>query len=111
MEWHIKNSRIIEVSCQKNRKLEKEFLEYISHDKNSNRIGEFAIGTNTSVKKIIGNLLQDEKIPGIHMAAGNPYPELTGAKWKSNIHCDGVMPMATVHVDGKPLLVSGKFVV
>ena len=109
MTWHIRNSRVIRVSCPKNRGLEKEFSSYILHDRNSNRIGEFAIGTNLAVKRVIGNLLQDEKIPGVHMAVGNPYPELTGANWKSNIHCDGVMPFATVHVDGKLMLKKGKF--
>jgi leucyl aminopeptidase (aminopeptidase T) len=107
--WCIENSRVVEVACPKDKKLEREFSAYISHDKNSNRIGEFAIGTNIAVKKIIGNLLQDEKIPGVHMAVGNPYPEITGANWRSNIHCDGVMPEATVHADGKLLMKSGKF--
>jgi len=109
MTWHIENSRVAEVSCPKNKKLEREFLDYINHDKNSNRIGEFAIGTNFAVKKIIGNLLQDEKIPSVHMAVGNPYPELTGAKWHSNIHCDGVMAKATIHANGKILMEKGKF--
>jgi len=107
--WHIENSRVMEVSCPKNKKLEREFSDYLSHDKNSNRIGEFAVGTNTAVKKIIGNLLQDEKIPGVHMAVGNPYPELTGANWRSNIHCDGVMPKATIYTDGKLLMEKGRF--
>ena len=39
-------------------------------------------------KKIIGNLLQDEKFPSIHIATGCPYPEMTGAKWDSKAHCD-----------------------
>jgi|SRR3989344_1708625 len=107
--WHIENSRVVEVSCPKNKRLEKEFSSFILHDKNSNRIGEFAVGTNIGVKKIIGNLLQDEKIPGVHMAVGNPYPEITGANWQSNIHCDGVMPKASVYADGKPLMRKGKF--
>jgi len=108
--WYIDNSRVKGVECPKNRKLEKEFSDYIKLDKNSDKIGEFAIGANYGVKKIIGNLLQDEKIIGIHMAVGFPYPELTGAKWTSKVHCDGVMTGTTVFVDGRPIMKKGKFV-
>ena len=44
------------------------------HDENSNRVGEFAIGTNTACTHVIGNILQDEKIPGIHLAFGHRTP-------------------------------------
>ena len=49
----------------------------------SDRVGEFAIGTNIGVHDVIGNILQDEKIPGIHIAFGNPYGAHTGADWYS----------------------------
>ncbi len=56
-----------------NKKLLNEFTRYLFEiDENSNRIGEFAIGTNTGLKKLIYNLLQDEKFPGIHVAFGSP---------------------------------------
>ena len=32
---------------------------------------------------MIGVLLQDEKIPGVHLAFGDPYGSQTGADWKS----------------------------
>ena len=110
VRWHIVDSRIVAVECHQNRKLEAEFKRYIKLDRNSNRIGEFAVGANYGVKKIIGNLLQDEKIVGVHMAAGYPYPELTGAKWNSKVHCDGVITKPTVFVDGMLLMDNGKFV-
>ena len=40
--------------------------------------------------RVIGNILQDEKFPGIHIAFGNPYGEHTGAKWRSSTHIDVV---------------------
>ena len=46
-------------------------------------MGEFAIGTNIGVHDVIGNILQDEKIPGVHIAFGNPYGAHTGAEWYS----------------------------
>src|SRR5207244_10329066 len=56
-----------------NRTLEDEFWRYTHADSNSDRVGEFAIGTNISLHGVIGNILQDEKIPGVHIAFGNPY--------------------------------------
>jgi leucyl aminopeptidase (aminopeptidase T) len=53
-------------------------------------VGEFAIGTNLGIERVIGNILQDEKFPGIHIAFGNPYGEHTGAPWYSSTHIDVV---------------------
>jgi aminopeptidase len=73
-----------------NRQLEADFRAYTHTDENSDRVGEFAIGTNIGVERVIGNILQDEKFPGIHIAFGNPYGEHTGAPWTSSTHIDVV---------------------
>ncbi|MEA3229836.1 MAG: aminopeptidase [archaeon] len=96
----IVNGRVLKISCE-NKNIENELSEHIKKDKNSNRIGEFAIGTNTGIKKIIGNILQDEKFPGVHMAIGDSYSEITGSDWNSSIHSDCVMLNCTVTVDNK----------
>ncbi len=79
------------VRCKSaNRQLEADFWAYTHTDENSDRVGEFAIGTNLGVERVIGNILQDEKFPGIHIAFGNPYGEHTGAPWRSSTHIDVV---------------------
>jgi aminopeptidase len=79
------------VSCaSENKALEMDFWAYTHTDENSDRVGEFAIGTNLGVERVIGNILQDEKFPGIHIAFGNPYGEHTGAPWRSGTHIDVV---------------------
>src|ERR1700677_1923486 len=79
------------VSCASvNKQLESDFWAYTHTDENSDRVGEFAIGTNLGVERVIGNILQDEKFPGIHIAFGNPYGEHTGAPWRSGTHIDVV---------------------
>jgi aminopeptidase len=79
------------VSCASaNKQLEADFWAYTHTDENSDRVGEFAIGTNIGVDRVIGNILQDEKFPGIHIAFGNPYGEHTGAPWYSGTHIDVV---------------------
>jgi len=73
-----------------NQDLERDFWDLTHTDENSDRVGELAIGTNLGVERLIGNMLQDEKFPGIHIAFGDPYGAHTGATWKSSIHIDVV---------------------
>jgi hypothetical protein len=44
-----------------NKELESDFWKYTHTDANSDRVGEFAIGTNIELKEVIGHILQDEK--------------------------------------------------
>ncbi len=92
-----------------NKELEAEFWRYCHTDENSDRVGEFAIGTNTGVHDVIGNILQDEKIPGIHIAFGNPYGAHTGADWYSATHIDVVGRNFDIWIDGRQIMHSGAF--
>ena len=82
---------------------------YLESAENGNRVGEFAIGTNIGVDALTGNLLLDEKIPGIHVAMGEPSGSETGADWTSEVHVDMVPTDCTVLLDGQLLLKDGKF--
>lgn len=86
---NIEGNRITKISS-KNKDLERDFWAYTHTDENSDRVGEFAIGTNIGIDHVIGNILQDEKFPGIHIAFGDPYGAHTGAPWKSSTHIDVV---------------------
>jgi leucyl aminopeptidase (aminopeptidase T) len=93
-----------------NDQLLREFIEYLFEiDENSNRVGEFAIGTNIGLIELIYNLLQDEKFPGVHIAFGSPIPSKTGAKWDSKAHVDGIIKNPTIYVDNEMLMDKGKF--
>ena len=107
---HIKGNRLTEAHSD-NRELEDEFWRYTHTDENSDRVGEFAIGTNLALKDVIGNILQDEKIPGVHIAFGNPYGAHTGADWYSKTHIDVVGTEFDIIVDGTPLMKAGKFLI
>jgi leucyl aminopeptidase (aminopeptidase T) len=83
--------------------------DYLFSVPNGNRAGEFAIGTLASLKKLVGNLLQDEKMPGLHVAFGNPYPQFTGANWDARIHVDVIPSCCTIEVDGRVIMRDGIF--
>jgi leucyl aminopeptidase (aminopeptidase T) len=106
----VENNRIRDLQCE-NQELLEEFGAYISTDENSNRVGEFAVGTNTACTHVIGNILQDEKIPGIHIAFGHPYAEHTGADWVSKTHIDCVGRDFDIWFDDDKVMERGKFLV
>ena len=106
----VEDNRIRDLQCA-NKDLINEFGAYTSTDENSNRVGEFAIGTNIACTHVIGNILQDEKIPGIHIAFGHPYAEHTGADWKSKTHIDCVGRDFDIWFDGEQVMERGKFLV
>ena len=106
----VENNRIRSVKSE-NKDLRDEFRAYTQTDENSDRVGEFAIGTNTACTHIIGNILQDEKIPGIHIAFGDPYGEHTGAKWSSKTHIDCVGRDFDIWFDGQQVMREGKFLI
>jgi aminopeptidase len=94
-----------------NRELEEDFWRYTHTDENSDRVGEFAIGTNIELKDVIGQILQDEKYPGVHIAFGNPYGAHTGAEWYSSTHIDVVGRKFDIWVDERQIMRNGKFLI
>jgi aminopeptidase len=104
----ITGNRIVRCSSE-NQQLQRDFEAYTHTDENSDRVGEFAIGTNIGVQRVIGNILQDEKFPGIHIAFGNPYGEHTGAPWHSSTHIDVVGLRFNIWIDDEQIMREGKF--
>ena len=106
----IENSRIVDVKCDRV-DLVTDFRAYTSTDENSNRVGEFAIGTNIAVQSVIGNILQDEKLPTLHLAFGHPYAEHTGANWRSTTHIDIVGRRFDIWFDEDQIMKAGEFLI
>jgi aminopeptidase len=69
------------------------------YSKNARHIGELGIGTNPNAK-IVGNVLEDEKVLGtVHFAIGSNYDHDADAL----IHSDGIVKKPTITVEGKLL--------
>lgn len=107
---HVEKNRLKDATCA-NLELQDEFWRYTHTDENSDRVGEFAIGTNIGLHGVIGNILQDEKIPGIHIAFGNPYGAHTGAKWDCSTHIDVVGTKFDIWADDRQIMRSGEFLI
>ena len=107
---HLKGGRLTVVETD-NSQLKEDIEAYTSQNEMSNRVGEFAIGTNVGLRKIVGNFLQDEKFPGVHIAFGDPYGHETGADWSCPSHVDVLASHATVSVDGRTIMEDGRFLI
>ncbi|MBZ5719071.1 MAG: aminopeptidase [Acidobacteriia bacterium] len=106
----VKSNRLAEAHSS-NKELEEDFWRYTHTDENSDLVGEFAIGTNIELKDVIGQILQDEKYPGVHIAFGNPYGAHTGAEWYSSTHIDVVGRNFDIWVDEQQIMRAGQFLI
>jgi len=104
----IAGGRLRGASCAR-RDLEREFWSYCHADGESSRVGELAFGTNIALAEMIGVLLQDEKVPGVHIAFGDPYGSQTGAPWKSRTHVDVLTRLCDVWIDDEQVIERGRY--
>ena len=104
----IRGGRLISARCDR-ADLEQEFWNYCHTDEHSDRVGELAFGTNLGLREMIGILLQDEKVPGVHLAFGDPYGSQTHADWKSRTHVDVLTRGCDVWIDDEQVIAAGQY--
>jgi aminopeptidase len=104
----IKGGRLVSAQCAR-KDLQEEFWSYCHTDENSDRVGELAFGTNLSLSDMIGVLLQDEKLPGVHLAFGDPYGSQTHASWSSSTHVDVLARRCDVWIDDEQVIEKGRY--
>jgi leucyl aminopeptidase (aminopeptidase T) len=107
----VRDSRVVGVEMDGQPEILAEIESYFAQHPESNRAGEFAIGTNIGLTQVIGNFLQDEKFPGVHVAFGDPYGRETGADWEAPSHVDVLASHADVVVDGRKIMENGRFLI
>ena len=64
---------------------------------------------NLGLREMIGILLQDEKVPGVHLAFGDPYGNQTHADWKSRTHVDVLTRHCDVWIDDEQVIAEGQY--
>jgi aminopeptidase len=85
----------------------KEIAKQISkRGKEGRNIAEVGIGMNPKAK-IIGNVLEDEKVMGtVHVALGDN--STFGGRCRAGIHIDGIIKNPTLLADDLPIMENGK---
>jgi aminopeptidase len=104
----IRGGRLVSARCDR-AELERDFWAYCHTDGNSDRVGELAFGTNLGLREMIGILLQDEKVPGVHLAFGDPYGSQTHANWSSRTHVDVLTRGCDVWIDDEQVIAKGQY--
>ncbi|HJR59742.1 MAG TPA: aminopeptidase [Vicinamibacterales bacterium] len=104
----IRGGRLVSAECE-HEELRRDFWDYCHTDANSERVGELAFGTNLGLREMIGILLQDEKVPGVHIAFGDPYGSQTHADWKSKTHVDVLSRHCDVWIDEQQVIAEGQY--
>jgi len=104
----IRGGRLVSAECDHDA-LRQDFWRYAHTDANSDRVGELAFGTNLGLREMIGILLQDEKVPGVHIAFGDPYGSQTHADWKSRTHVDVLTRECDVWIDDEQVIERGQY--
>ncbi|MFO7991327.1 MAG: aminopeptidase [Thermoplasmata archaeon] len=100
----------VKVECD-NDTLEHEIQDYLNRNRCSSYIGELGIGTNLLVDELIGNMLLDEKHPGIHIAFGDPLNNMTFAGWSCPTHLDMIVRDSNIWFDDKQIIEKGKYLI
>jgi leucyl aminopeptidase (aminopeptidase T) len=104
----IRGGHLVDATCER-KDLQQDFWDYCHTDSNSDRVGELAFGTNLGLRDMIGILLQDEKVPGVHIAFGDPYGSQTHADWKSKTHVDVLTRGCDVWIDEEQVIANGQY--
>jgi leucyl aminopeptidase (aminopeptidase T) len=104
----IQGGRLTSARCPRS-DLQSDFWRYCHTDQNSDRVGELAFGTNLGLREMIGVLLQDEKVPGVHLAFGDPYGTQTRANWQSRTHVDVLTRACDVWIDDEQVIAGGQY--
>jgi len=104
----INGGRLVNARCER-QDVRRDFWDYCHTDSNSDRVGELAFGTNYGLREMIGVLLQDEKVPGVHIAFGDPYGSQTHADWTSQTHVDVLTRGCHVWIDDERVMAEGRY--
>jgi len=98
-----KDGFLIEIRGKDKRKLEK-LIDMVG--KKGRNHAELGIGTNPKAR-IIGNILEDEKVKGtVHIAIGDNAS--MGGKVSVDLHLDGIIKNPTLIIDGRKIMKDGK---
>ncbi|MFO8109512.1 MAG: aminopeptidase [Thermoplasmata archaeon] len=111
LEIENKNKPVLtRIECE-DRDLKQEFEDYVDQDPYSRIIGEIGLGTNLFLESLMGNMLIDEKYPGVHIAFGDPIGNMTGADWSCPTHLDVIMKDCNTWAGDLQIMEDGEYLI
>lgn len=100
LELVVRKGKVVECS-------NKTLSEAIEKYRNADNIAEIGLGTNNAAR-LIGNVLEDEKVYGTcHVAIGDNHT--FGGATRAEIHLDGVIKEPRVFLDDEEVMRGGEF--
>ena len=108
LRLHFEDGRLAGVETR-DKEVEEALVACVDSDVNGRRVGQVGFGTNVAVLTPIGSLLQDQKMPGVHLSLGHPFGELTGASWTSAIEVPLMIRRPDISADGAMVMVRGRY--
>lgn len=93
-----------------NEALARQLMLYARSNKEGDRVGELGIGTNLALEKFRGIALQDEQVPGAHIALGGAgVLGSTGARWSAQTQVPLIGRAMDIEIDGMQVMREGVF--
>lgn len=106
----VSEGRVLDAKSSKE-SLARQFLLYVRSNVGGDRVGEFSIGTNLALNKFLGKALQDENVPGSHIAfGGSGVLSATGAKWSAKTQVALITRDCDILIDGVAVMNKGVFI-
>jgi len=106
--FKIEDGELIEMTCKTSTYVIGELEAELFDTENSRAIAELGFGTNYGIKKMMFNVLSDEKFPGVHIAFGDPALNM-GKAWEAPHHVYMVLLHPTVYADGRRIMQKGVY--
>ena len=76
---------------------------------NTDRIGQFAVGTNYDLLMPLGDRLQDMFVPGAYFSLGRPMSSLANPSWTASDSYVFMGRKTTLELDGTPIITLGRY--
>jgi leucyl aminopeptidase (aminopeptidase T) len=93
-----------------NSTLARQLMVYLRSNVEGDRVGELGIGTNLALDELRGIALQDEQVPGAHIAFGGAgILGSTGATWSAQTHVPMIGRCCDIDIDGRSVMRAGSF--
>jgi leucyl aminopeptidase (aminopeptidase T) len=104
----ISAGRVRNAACD-NKRLAREISMFLRSSENGDRVGEVGFGTNPFLTFMVGQMTNNEDVPGVHLSMGNPIAQKTGAGWTSKVKLPFAGASMSYTAGGTTLMEEGRF--